>query len=190
MHYLHHSDQPINDCRLIEKYCGDILQILERLQAGECTLKGLVEFKLFQCRQLFLDIGKYSMSEVRPSFQLKNSMQQSTFFEFCKFSLSLISKSSWWMPGQYWRKTFLHQSIYRVQWKSMFCVKFYSTTGGNINFFSLPTKNITSKFLSEITYFSMWNCKLLVYTVRAINLILVNINSTTIYSALPCYNVA
>lgn len=78
----YHSDQPINDCKLIEKYCGDILQILERLQAGECTLKGLVEFKLFQCRQLLLDTGKYSMSEVRRSFQLRIRWNNQSLLNF------------------------------------------------------------------------------------------------------------
>lgn len=58
------SDQPINECKLVEKYCLDILQLLEKLQAGECTLKGFVEFKLFQCRQLVMDTGKYSLTEV------------------------------------------------------------------------------------------------------------------------------
>lgn len=87
---IFHSAQAISDCKLIERYCGDILQLLERLQAGECTLKGLVEFKLFQCRQLILDTGKYSMDEVRPSLSL-----HSNSFEFYTFSLNPINKSFW-----------------------------------------------------------------------------------------------
>lgn len=72
---------------MIEKYCGDILQLLEKLQAGECTMKGFIEFKLFQCRQLILDTGKYSMSEVRFTFYffLKKVIDASQQFGFFLF---------------------------------------------------------------------------------------------------------
>ncbi|KAJ6637188.1 SET domain-containing protein SmydA-8, isoform B [Pseudolycoriella hygida] len=61
------KDRPINHCELVEKYCLDVLQLLEKLQAGECTLKGIIQYKLFQCRQLIANTRKYSKSEIESS---------------------------------------------------------------------------------------------------------------------------
>ncbi|XP_037029850.1 SET domain-containing protein SmydA-8-like [Bradysia coprophila] len=63
------KDLSISECKLVEKCCQDILQLLDKLEAGECTLKGLVELKLFQCRQLLMETGKKSMTEFESNQQ-------------------------------------------------------------------------------------------------------------------------
>ena len=51
-------------------YCNDILDILRKLNAGECFIKGLLLYELASSEIKLAEIKKENIGEVRTSFEL------------------------------------------------------------------------------------------------------------------------
>lgn len=52
------------DYREKEQYCLDILAVLEKLGAGECTIKGLLQFELYESREALKKSTDAKVSEI------------------------------------------------------------------------------------------------------------------------------
>jgi len=54
----------LEDYEDVERYCHDVLEIIDRLTAGECFVKGLLHYELVQCQIKLAELRRVEFDEV------------------------------------------------------------------------------------------------------------------------------